>query len=181
MNITPVGNRPTSFFGIRQVAFTVMATANDLKVTSLYAKKSDPLHINFDVFTTKSKKVKQPLYKKVIQYILGKDKLVGTHNQLSDGSYEGVRVFSDGTQFDYATFRYEDKLFGKKMGVKVNVTQKNGYQYTITYCNAYKEDGKVNLPTIKSINDGNKRNYKEFKEKHYPELKNYLIDDIILI
>ena len=45
----------------------------------------------------------------------------------------------------------ETDLFGEKLGVKIDVTQKNGYRYTMTRDEAYKDNGRINIPTIKKL------------------------------
>lgn len=170
MNSLKVGNSSANFCGLRKIVTTALATNSDWKIVSTYGKKSSPLYVNFDVFTN-SKDVKQPLYKKIIQFITEKGKIAGTHNSFADGSYEGVRLYKDGTRFDYSTFKYETEYFGDKMGAKLTVTQKDGYQYTLQYDNAYSKDGKIIIPTLKSINEDNKRILKEFEEKHAEAIK----------
>ena len=170
MNITKVGNNSINFCGLRRLVTTTLATKNDWKLVSTYAKKSCPTYVNFDVFTN-SEKVEQPLYKKIIQFITGKGKIVGTHNSFTDGSYEGVRLYKDGTRFDYSTFKYETEYFGDKMGASLTVTEKNGNQYTLQYDQAYSTDGKIIIPSLKSIKAENKRILKEFEKKYAESIK----------
>ena len=171
MNELKISSKSANFCGLRKVVTKALATHNDWKLVSTYGEKSSPLYINFDVFTN-SKKVKQPLYKKIIQFITGKGKIVGAHNSFEDGSYEGVRLYKDGTRFDYSTFKYKTDYFGDKMGAKLIVTQRNGHKYTLQYDNAYSKDGKIIIPTLKSIKENNKKILKEFEEKHADSIKN---------
>ena len=173
MYTTSIGNRPINFCGIKKVVSNVLATANDLKITAVYAKKSNPLYINFDIFTTETKSIPQkPLYKKVIQLISGKGKVVGTHNQFPDGSYDGVRIFKDGTRFDYSTFKHKTAHDKEKIGVKLDITTKNKHKYTVQNDEAYKPNGKINIPTIKFIQKTSKRNHTDFIKNHAEEIKN---------
>ena len=170
MYISKTGNTSANFCGLRKIVTKALATHSDWKIVSTYGEKSSPLYVSFDVFTN-SKGVKQPLYKKIIQFVTGKGKIVGTHNAFEDGSYEGVRLYKDGTRFDYSTFKYKTDFFGDQMGAKLTVTEKNGYQYTMQYDKAYSDEGKIIIPTLKSIKEDNKRILKEFEEKHADSIK----------
>lgn len=177
MKISPIGEKNPSFGGIRKITSFVRANLQDWRISAIHAEKSTPIVVSFDVFS-KTRITKRPLFKKVTQLFTDRNNLVGVHNRLPDGSYTGYRMFKDGTRFDYSTFRHETDLFGEKLGVKIDVTQKNGYRYTMTRDEAYKDNGRINIPTIKSINDQNRKTYKEFMQKHYGQIKDYLFRDL---
>ena len=171
MKISPAGNNTINFCGLRKVVATALASVSDRKIVATYATRSCPTYADFDLYST-SKKVKQPLYKKIIQLISGKNKVVGTHYTFDDGSYNGVRIFKDGTRLDYCTFKYETEYFGEKMGANLTVTKPSGYKYRLQYDTAYKADGKPVSPTLKALKEADRKVYREFMEKHADQIKN---------
>ncbi len=173
MKISPVNGATPAFCGLKRVVYKALATDFEKKMLAIKSVVGEG-----DKFV---KSENAPLMKSVTRIINSKGNVVGLDNKFPDGSYMGMRVFPDGTIFDYRTCRYEDRLFGEKMGVKVHIINKKGYGYTHREPEAYRANGTQNLPSVRKLNEADKRNYREFMTKHYPALKDYLIDDLINI
>ena len=134
-----------SFSGIRKVVSLIIPTKlKNLNAVSMNIHKGVCKTLKADTFVP-SKQAKPLSLIKMTQFF-NKDKLVGTHYEFTNGSYEGNRIFADGTKIKYSTTNLGNNFFNA--GISVSNKQKGLINGHISF---YCEKERPKVPTLKFI------------------------------
>ncbi len=92
---------------------------------------------------------KEKLLTKIINFFSGK-KPVGNIQIYSDGSFDGIRIFSDGTKVMYGASKHLTKKYGEQFFAHAHVTGKGILHSSLPY-KPFDKNGNIITPTLKEI------------------------------
>ena len=133
-----------SFSGIRKEIITI--TPSVAKAISDTRDKNSAL----DFLLPK----KEKLLTKIIHFFSGK-KPVGNIQIYNDGSFDGVRVFADGTKVIYGASKHLTKKYGEQLFFFSHVTGKGILHSSLPY-KPFDKKGNIITPTLKEIKEYNR-------------------------